>query len=171
MLQVRKNYSGPGCYGGTTLGSPLVRKLGFSPITHGPSCSFYYITHTLSVLLLVESSQLYKPYMPLDSYGVCDILRVFKYSTASLVSPITYTCISRRYGKTSSTCSFWCCCQLISRTIPSSTVQTFNSCTSQTDVSQFLVVQSPMDDVSQYKRSTSMTHCNLRIKPTFIREI
>ena len=47
MLQVRKNYSGLVVYGGPTSVPhsccALVRKLGFSPITHGPSCSFYYI--------------------------------------------------------------------------------------------------------------------------------
>ena len=46
MLQVRKNYSGPVGYGRPPSVPhsccALVRNLGFSTITNGPSCSFYY---------------------------------------------------------------------------------------------------------------------------------
>ena len=38
------------------------------------------------------------------------------------------------------------------------TVQTFNSCTSRPDVCQCLVVQSPIDNMSNNRPSTSMTH-------------
>ena len=55
----------------------------------------------------------------------------------------------------------------MARHIPSplySTVQTFNSCTSQPDVCQYLVVQSPMDNMSKNKPSTSMTHVACKSK-------
>ena len=37
-------------------------------------------------------------------------------------------------------------------------VQAFNSCTSRPDVRQYLVVQTPMDNINKNKPSTSMTH-------------
>ena len=63
MLQVRKNYSGPVDYGEPPSVPhsccALVRNLGFSPITHGPSCSFYYITLPFRGLWLVEVKKLW----------------------------------------------------------------------------------------------------------------
>ena len=38
------------------------------------------------------------------------------------------------------------------------TVQTFNSCTSRLDISQCIVVQTPLNNVSKNKPDTSMTH-------------
>ena len=46
-------------------------------------------------------------------------------------------------------------------TIYTLTVQTFNSCTSRPDVCQNQVVETPMDDMSKNKPSTSMTHVHV----------
>ena len=51
-----------------------------------------------------------------------------------------------------------------------STVQTFNSCTSQPVVSQCLVVQTPMDNLPKKETRTSMTHvaCESKLR-SFVR--
>ena len=50
------------------------------------------------------------------------------------------------------------------------TVQTFNSCTSRPDVCQCLVVQRPIDNMSNNRPSTSMTHvaCETKLR-SFVR--
>ena len=54
--------------------------------------------------------------------------------------------------------------QTITSTGSTNTVQTFNSYTRRPDVCQFLVVQTPMDDMCKYNRSTSMTHVDWKSK-------
>ena len=64
MLQVTNNYSGPVGYSGQPsvphLCCALVRNLGFSAITHSPSCSFYYIMNVVPQLLAFHQSQALK---------------------------------------------------------------------------------------------------------------
>ena len=47
---------------------------------------------------------------------------------------------------------------IVSNSATCHTVQTFNSCASRPDVCQCLVVQIPIDNMSENKPSTSMTH-------------